>query len=205
MSLLVVHATHTESVGVESLRCEVLTLGVGKTAAAAALTERLVVGDAHRTRPSAVLLIGLCGAYAADLAVGSLCLVANDVLADEGRADDRGFHDIASLGFGSIGPFATEPRRTARVAAALRAPIVAGATVSTCSGTDALSAALAARTGAAIETMEGAAVGLVCARFAVPWIQLRAVSNRTGAAYRATFDARAALDALRGAAPRAIA
>lgn len=60
-------------------------------------------------------------------------------------------------------------------------PIVRAATVSTCAGTDVLSAEFARRTRAQIETMESAAAALVCAEFEVPFVELRCVSNRTGA------------------------
>ena len=74
-----------------------------------------------------------------------------------------------------------------------------GATVSTCSATDPLAAELGARTGAAVETMEGAAIGLACAAAGVPWAQLRAVSNLTGDRARAGWDLARAVGALHGA------
>jgi futalosine hydrolase len=52
--------------------------------------------------------------------------------------------------------------------------------VSTCSGTDARSRQRATLTGAAVETMEGAAMAAASEACGVPWIQLRAVSNWTG-------------------------
>ena len=55
-----------------------------------------------------------------------------------------------------------------------------GATVSTCSGMPAASMAMARRTGAQVETMEGAAVAIACQHLAVPLVQLRCVSNYTG-------------------------
>jgi futalosine hydrolase len=44
------------------------------------------------------------------------------------------------------------------------------------------------RTNAAIETMEGAAVALVCRKLSIPLVQLRSVSNRTGDRERAAWD-----------------
>jgi nucleoside phosphorylase len=54
------------------------------------------------------------------------------------------------------------------------------ATVSTCSGTDALAAQVRARTGALAEAMEGAAVLHIAARLGVPAAELRIISNTCG-------------------------
>lgn len=164
-------------------------LGVGKAAAAAAITAAIV-----EVRPRWVLLFGVCGAYPEghgpedSLDVGRVCVVGEEWLADEGVAVEGGFTSIADLGLGSVGPFAADAARTAEVARILGAPIVRGATVSACSGTDAASWAIAARTRAAVETMEGAAVALACANLGVPWVQVRCVSNRTGDRARGGWD-----------------
>ncbi|MDC0722677.1 futalosine hydrolase [Nannocystis bainbridge] len=158
-----------------------LYLGVGKVAAAVAMTRALL-----ERRPAWVLLFGVCGAYpeghgpGGRLDVGDVCLVGDEWLGDEGVAVDDGFLTLAQLGLGSVGPLMADGGRTAAAARSLGAPIVRGATVSGCSGTDASSRALAGRTGATVETMEGAAVAWACAAAGVPWVQLRCVSNRTG-------------------------
>ena len=171
-------------------------VGVGKVAAAIRTTQLLTA-----RRPDWVLLIGVCGAYpGSGLDVGALCLVGEELLADEGVAlADGGFLDLAAMGLGAIGPFAADPRRTAAAAAVLAAPVVRGATVSSCSGHDALASAIARRSGAAVETMEGAAVLQVCAHFGVPAVQLRCVSNRTGERARGGWDLRGAIDRLHAA------
>ena len=170
--------------------------GVGKVAAAMGMTQ-LLMGR----RPDWVLLIGVCGAYPnSGLDVGALCLVGEERLADEGVAlADDGFLDLAAMGLGATGPFAADSGRTAAAAAVLAAPVVRGATVSSCSGHDALANALARRSGAAVETMEGAAVLQVCAHFGVPVVQLRCVSNRTGERARGGWDLRGAIDRLHDA------
>ena len=52
------------------------------------------------------------------------------------------------------------------------------------------------RTGAAVETMEGAAIGLACTAAAVPWVQVRAISNFTGDRSHAGWDRERAVAAL---------
>ncbi len=165
-------------------------VGVGKAAAAIHMTRLLLT-----RRPAWVLLIGVCGAYAgAGLAVGELCLVVEDRLADEGVAlREGGFLPLAELGLGDTGPFAADPQRTADAARWLRARVVRGATVSSCSGSDELAAALAERSGAQVETMEGAAVLQACRELRVPVVQLRCVSNRCGERARGGWDLHAAV------------
>jgi futalosine hydrolase len=168
-------------------------IGVGKAAAAMRTTQLLLA-----ERPTWLLLIGVCGAYPeSGLEVGALCLVGEDLLADEGVAlPGGGFMGLAEMGLGEIGPFIADPARTRSAAALLAVPVLRGATVSTCSGDDAHSRALAGRSGAQVETMEGAAVLQVCRALAVPVVQLRCVSNRTGDRERAGWDLRGAIDRL---------
>jgi len=175
-------------------------LGVGKAAAAMRATELLL-----HERPPWLLLIGVCGAYPRGagrpaLSVGDLCLVGEDVLADEGVGLAGGeFRGIAALGLGDEGPFLADVARTRTIAERLGVPIVAGATVSTCSGSDELSRALAARGSAQVESMEGAAVLQVCHHLGVAAVQLRCVSNLTGERTAAGWDLDGALARLHAA------
>lgn len=182
---LLVCAAEVEGRGIP----QALRLGVGKATAAATMTAALV-----RERPAWVLLFGVCGAYPSGhvhgdmLEVGEVCVVGEEWLADEGVATDEGFLSLAQLGLGSVGPFLADAERSAAAAHILAAKLVRGATVSACSGTDASSRELAERTGAMIETMEGAAVAIACAQAGVPWVQVRCVSNRTGRRASAGWD-----------------
>ena len=74
------------------------------------------------------------------------------------------------------------------------------ATVATCSGTDALAAGIAVRTGAIAEAMEGAAVLHAARLLGAPAIELRSISNRTGDRDRQDWKLSEAFEALRSAA-----
>lgn len=182
MSTLLVYAAAREGAALVN-KPETLELGVGKIAATMSLTAAL-----SKRRPDAVLLVGVCGAYPSrhlrsglpELRVLDTCMVTSETLADDGVLTPDGFLDLAHLQLANVGPFACDAELTGKVAAVLGCPLVAGATVSTGAGVDAISQAYALRTGAQIETMEGGAVALVCRRFEVPFAQLRVVSNRTG-------------------------
>jgi futalosine hydrolase len=136
-------------------------------------------------------------------AVGATGLVVQDALADEGVATPTGFLSLAELGLGSATSLHADEGLVARAVAALGdVPPWRGATVSTCSGTDALAEALRARTGADVETMEGAAIAWVCRDHGVPWVQVRAISNRTGDREHAGWDLDRATGAVRVAVRR---
>lgn len=177
-----------------------LALGVGKVAATLALARHVLAG-----RPEAVVLVGVAGAYPGGPAIGEPCWVAADWLADEGVEAPGGFLSLEQLGLGTRGPFTADPALTDALDARLGPglPRVVGATVSTCSGTDARAAAIgAACPGAVVESMEGAAVGAVCTALGIPWAQLRVVSNRTGDRDRGGWDLPAALARLHEAVAR---
>lgn len=162
--------------------------GVGKSNAAAAVAlclERRVYGS--------VVSIGIAGALPngtdtlklTDAVVATRC-----VYADEGVQTPDAFVDCAAMGF-PLGPFdgrgiACDEELRARLRPLVDAQC-AVATVSTCSGTDALAAGVQARTGAMAECMEGAAVAHVTASWSlanpsarIRAAELRVISNNTG-------------------------
>ena len=182
-----------------------VALGVGKVAAAVSLSERLM-----RMRPPGVLLFGVAGAYparhrsGAALRIGEVVVVESDSFGDEGVAVADGFLDVCSLGMPqqdtpTSSPILLDALRARAAADALVAPLVRATTVSTCSGLESLSAQLAERTGADIETMEGASVAFVCARHSVPLIHVRAISNYCGERSRGEWDLKRAVRALHDA------
>jgi futalosine hydrolase len=188
MSCLAVYAAPVEGRALAGAGGAWLEVGTGKAAAAAALARALALGP----RPRAVLAFGLAGAYPgsrAGLRVGDLCLLGSDLLADDGAAEEHGFRSLQAMGIGTSGPFAMDGALTARAAELLGGvPVVAGATVSSCSARDDVAAAVQARTGADVETMEGAALAVAAHGAGVALVQLRCVSNRCGARARAGWD-----------------
>jgi futalosine hydrolase len=182
---------------------EFLCVGVGKVASAHAVTLRLVTTP----RPDLVVLFGVCGAHAdtaPSLDVGDVCVIGADGFGDEGVQTEDAFLSTTELGLTGDLSFAMDPSYTAAAAKLLDVPIVAGSTISTCSGNDRDAAARAARTGAAIETMEGAAVAHVCRALSIPLVQIRCVSNRTGDRDAAGWDLEGALAPLQAAVRRLV-
>ncbi|HEX5052795.1 MAG TPA: futalosine hydrolase [Planctomycetota bacterium] len=194
-------------------------LGVGKTAAAMRLPTVL------RSVPTAraVLLFGVAGAFPdrhrttpAPARLGQVCVVASDRFGDEGVETPTGFQAIEQGAarlyaneagdriLGGPAAFPANPRMAQQASAMLRVPLVRGVTVSTCSGTEATSQRMSQRSGADIETMEGAAVAYVCRQLEVPLLHVRAISNWTGDRDRGEWNLGAAVDAVGQAVRRLV-
>jgi futalosine hydrolase len=208
MSTLFVYAARREGAWLMPRQVDALELGVGKIAAAM----NLAVALAER-RPQVVLQFGVCGAYPArhlragleELHVLDTCVVASETMADDGVQTPETFLDLAQLSLAEPGLLMADVERSRAIASQLGCPLVAGATVSTGAGTEALSQAYATRSGAQVESMEGGAVAAVCRRFGVAHVQLRVVSNRTGDRGLSGWDLDGAITRLTSAVERVLA
>ncbi len=200
-------ATLPEAWTLAAVRADVdlVITGVSKSNAAGAVGRVL-----DRERHGLVLSLGIAGAlpvvgssklteagvYAAGLE--SVHVASSCVFADEGLETLESFMDCASLGF-PLADVASNAIPTDQAMCAHLAEIgEVGpiATVSTCSGTDALAQRTAQRTLARVEAMEGAAVALVARRVGVPMIEVRVVSNTTGDRAKQVWAIRPALERL---------
>ncbi len=177
---------------------DLLETGVGKANAAAAVAKRL-----DPSRHALVLNLGIAGSLPGPdrPSLGDSILATTSLYADEGVLTPAGFQSIVEMGF-PPGPLAglavpgTPDLLTAlRPLAARAGPI---ATVSTCSGTDALAHEVARRTGAIAEGMEGAAIAHTLARLSptIAFAEFRVISNTTGDRSEQQWDIRAAFDRL---------
>lgn len=168
----------------------VLETGVGPVNAAHALARAI-------DEAGAVVSLGIGGAFpGAGLAVGGVACAATEEYADLGAESPEGFLDMEALGFPvAAGHYNRLP--LSLFPCADRRPFV---TNTTCTGTDATARALAARTGGAVESMEGAAIVHVALLHGKPVGEVRGISNLVGdrdrASWRLDAAARAAQEAL---------
>ena len=171
---------------------EVLTTGIGPVNAAVALTRFL----AHH-RVGTVISLGIGGAYPlSGLQVGKVACAASETYADLGADSPLGFLDMEALGFPVVGdyfnrlPLDLFPTSN-------RLPFV---TRTTCTGRTTDAQSIWARTGGAVESMEGAAIVHTALAHGVPVAEVRGISNMVGdrdrTAWRITEAAQAACDAL---------
>lgn len=168
--------------------------GVGPVNAAFALTRFL---STHRA--TAVIACGVGGAYpGSGLAIGDVVSANSETYGDLGANSPEGFLDMQAIGFPVIGgsapvyntlPLDLFPH-------ARRVPFV---TCATCTGTDADAQRLVARTGGAVESMEGAAIVHVARLMNAPVGEVRGISNLAGNRDRSAWRVRDAAAAARRA------
>jgi futalosine hydrolase len=201
VDLLLCTATDLESkrlrehFGGDGTRVAILRTGVGPVNAAHALTMFLA-----RERPNAIVLCGVGGAYpGSGLRVGEVACAETECYGDLGATSPDGFLDMQALGFPTVETpvplYNVLPMQLFPVAQ--RVPFV---TMSTCTGTDGAARAIEARTGGAVESMEGAAVAHVAHLHGIPVGEVRGISNvvtnRDMRAWRLKEAAEAAQEAL---------
>ncbi|MBL8747181.1 MAG: futalosine hydrolase [Phycisphaerae bacterium] len=189
-------------------RLDLVVTGVGKANAAAGTALAL-----DTSRHVGVVSIGVSGALpGSGLAVGDVVEADRCMYGDEGSANPGGFLTIAEMGFGPLSDLcgggngmdgmslvaSAVPWSERTGLRPLRVRRGGLATVSTCSGNDALAHEVERRTGALAEDMESAAVGFTAARVApgVAFCAVRAISNTTGDRLEQTWDLALALDRL---------
>ncbi len=172
-------------------------VGVGPAAAAAGTARLLARGDYR-----AVISVGIAGGFPGRSDVGGTVLATRTIAADLGAESPDGFLPIEELGFGS-----SVLETDHALIAALRTELphaVAGdvLTLSTVTGTAGTTTRLAARFPQAVaEAMEGYGVAIAAAGAAVPFAELRTISNPIGPRDRASWRLADAFAALRTAAP----
>lgn len=173
----------------------IVTMGVGPVNAAHAVTLAI-----SRSRPSAIIVCGIGGAYpGSGLTIGEVACAGTECYGDLGATSPAGFLDMRALGFPIVaGPPPIYNELPMQVfPSSTRVRFV---TMSSCTGTAAAARAIEARTGGAVENMEGAAVAHVAAIHGIPVGELRGISNmvtdRDTGAWRIKEAATAAQEAL---------
>jgi len=177
--------------------------GVGKASAAAA------IGWFSATlHPSACLMTGIAGAYVgAFVPVGAAVCAASETDLDAGVAYRGVVASLAEIPLPRVPAdddserselfevFPTDPRWTEALSGACGTVPVPFATSDAIAGDLDVAAGRAERSGAAVESMEGAGAALACARLGLPFAQVRGVSNVAGVRDKAAWNVRAAVRA----------
>jgi futalosine hydrolase len=163
-----------------------LCTGVGAVNAAYTLTRFL-----EREPARAVIVCGIAGAYPrafseGDLGIGSVVCAESECYGDLGADSPAGFLDLQALGFPLIK--GAEPLYNVLPMQIFPAPRRSRfVTMNTCTGDDETARQLEARTGGAVESMEGAAIAHVATLFGIPVGEIRGISNRAGNRDRSTW------------------
>jgi len=161
--------------------------GIGTANAASAATALI-----HLFSPELIINTGCAGAYAGSgLTIGDLAMATEEVFAEEGVATTEGWKSLEYMGiplldlegmryFNEVPLSRSSAELALSVAARHGIPLMPGRflTVAACSGTVARGRELRRRFDAICENMEGAAVALVAARYAIDCLEVRGVSNQ---------------------------
>ena len=178
--------------------------GIGAGNAAHALTCAL-----QARRPDCVLQVGVGGAYPrSGLGIGDVALASEEWYGDLGVRTDEGWQGADIIGIPVYGDdgynkFDLGGECLDRAKDILpEVKVGAFATVQECSGTDELGNEREALFGAVCENMEGAAAAHVCALYGVPFLEVRAMSNRVEKREREKWDLMGAVARAQDAAAR---
>ena len=153
---------------VQTAEFDILITGVGMTATAFALGQRLF------SKYSLVLNLGIAGSFDQTIPLGSVLNVISDELAELGAEDINGFIGIEELGFGKS-RFSAHHHLLNDLLTSLKR--VSGITVNRVHGSENSIADVIKRLNPATESMEGAAVLYSCEQTGIPCLQVRSISN----------------------------
>lgn len=155
--------------------------GVGSVSTAWSMKQWLSMNP----KPHLALNIGIAGSYRDEISVGEIVMPVSDCFADLGIETDKGFLTLSEAGLTSPDNFPFKNgsiiaenefvRKAFKYVKAVRA-----ITVNTASGSEAAVKRLTDKYDPDIETMEGAAFFYVSAMEKIPFMGIRAISNRAG-------------------------
>ncbi|SKB75776.1 futalosine hydrolase [Daejeonella lutea] len=140
----------------------------------------------HFAKSSCDLAInaGIAGSFDFDIELGEVCLVKEDTFAELGAEDGDEFLSLDSLGLG-LTSLSHRPNPAFRTN---QLKEVSAITVNKVHGHELSIANAIARFNPQIESMEGAAFFYACNQAAVPYIQIRAISNYVERRNREKWD-----------------
>jgi futalosine hydrolase len=181
---------------------KIYVCGIGRVNTASFITEEVII-----RRPDRVLLVGCAGAcQGSGLCIGDIAVAQSEFSADEGLADKTGIRTMQEIGIPVIEKgdnkyfnlFPVDQVLADRIYESARSEGLTAqkgrfATVSAASGTVERARMVNKRINALCENMEGAAAAHVCLKYAIPFAEIRGISNVAG--QRRPFDIVSAMSA----------
>jgi futalosine hydrolase len=125
-----------------------------------------------------VLGIGIAGSFIKSYPNGSVFQISQEEFADFGAMDHEEFLDIFKLGLVSSNEFPFSEGKLINPLKIPGLPFVSGITVNCASGDEKTISRLRKRYNPAIETLEGASLFYICLLKKVPFLEIRAISNK---------------------------
>jgi len=180
-----------------NLTISVLSAGVGSVSTAWEMQKWIHANG----RPDVAINAGIAGSYREEIKIGDVVMPFTDCFADSGVEDGDRFLTLSEAGLvdANQSPFTGGVIRADPGYAELMKGIVKpvkAITVNTATGSEASRDRLIKKYDPDIETMEGATFFYICNREKIPFLALRAISNRVEIRNRDKWDIRLALSAL---------
>jgi len=173
MKILLVVATHQEVINDKFKDCKILIAGIGMVNTSIQLTKEL-----SKNKYNLVINMGVAGSFSKDYVIGDVVEVVED------NFSELGFENGNNFGLFSDSEIVTKYSVESKTSLKK----VKGITVNTVHGNDQSIYKIVNRLNADVESMEGAAVLKVCNEFAVPCLQIRAISNKVEKRNKANWN-----------------
>jgi futalosine hydrolase len=174
-----------------------LITGVGSVSTAWAMKQWLSVNE----KPDLAINAGIAGSYKDEIVTGDVVMPVTDCFADAGIEDGDSFLTLSEAGLIGADEFPfingllhSDTRYSVQMKKILK-PVMA-ITVNTATGSDATRNKLMMKFIPDIETMEGATFFYICLREKIPFLALRAVSNRVETRNKSRWNIPLAIDNL---------
>jgi futalosine hydrolase len=192
--ILYVTATSSEAESLESLQgivrvsggyrygnfnIDLLVTGVGSVATIWAMTKWISLN----TKPDLAINAGIAGSYKDDIMIGDIVMPVSECFADAGIEDGEDFLTLTEAGLSKADDFPfrngllnTDKRYSDRMKSILKP--ARAITVNTATGSETTKGKMLKKFNPDIETMEGAAFFYICIHENMPFMAMRAISNR---------------------------
>ena len=190
MKILLVVATEQEIIEDKFEGCTVLVTGMGMVNTSIQLTKELM-----QNKYDLVLNMGVAGSFSDEIKIGNVVEVVEDYFSELGFENGVGFERFSDFELAT--KYSVEGKTDLQK--------VKGITVNTVHGDEASIAEIVSRLNPDIESMEGAAVLKVCKEFAIPCVQIRAISNKVEKRNKANWNMPLAIQNLNIAVAQIIA
>jgi futalosine hydrolase len=175
----------------------VLVTGVGSIATSWVMKQWISVNE----KPDLAINAGIAGSYNDELIIGDVVMPFSDCFADAGIEDGDNFltlHDAGLIDANEFpfrdGLLIAENKNVDKFKNLLRP--VSAITVNAATGSEATRDKLLKRFNPDIETMEGAAFFYICTMEKIPFLAIRAISNRVELRNRSNWNIELALNKL---------
>ncbi len=180
MQILLIAATPQEIKPFTTVnnQVDVLITGVGVPSTMYHLQKRIQQMDYD-----CIIQAGIAGCFSNDTELGKVVLVQQDCFADLGIEENGNYNSIFNVGFADKNEFPfTDGWLVNANEALLKSGLqkVKAITINRVSDSELQKQQFISTFNAAIESMEGAALHYVCLQEAIPFIQIRSISNYVG-------------------------